>query len=185
MATWCFQATIASLAGKTFISGKTTNHEFILILDYLNLSRHIMMHPIRNWVIRVRKEYQKLQSGKEADLTAMQMKKLSDIGFVFNPKKISHSKSNKEIWESRLQALKDYKARYGDFAMRKKNEASTTYLIQKMRREYTMRQKGEHNGLTDERIAQLEEIGFKFQPGKTPIFRDERRSWEERFQQLL
>ncbi len=143
------------------------------------------MRPYRNWVIRIRKEYQKLQSGKESNITTIQMKKLSDIGFDFNPKKISRSKSNKEIWESRLQALKDYKARFGDFTLHKKEALTTSMLILKMRTEYKMRQRGVRNGLTDERIAQLEGIGFDFQRGKTPAFRDEPRSWEERFQQLL
>jgi len=182
---------ICDLAGET----KTWNENYEKLIEYKEKNGNMVFPSgnsklskkdlhLRNWVIRVRKEYQRLQSGKEADLSAIQMKKLSDINFLFNPKKISHSKSNKEIWESRLQALKDYKARYGDFAMHKK-EASTTKLIQKMRREYKMRQRGEHNGLTDKRIAQLEEIGFEFERGKTPKVRYERRSWEERFQHLL
>ncbi len=112
------------------------------------------------------------------------MKKLHDAGFLFNPREISGSMSFQARWDARLQALKDYKARHGDFAFRQE-EYKLSRIITKLRVQYKQRQKGVHNGLSDERIAQLEEIGFDFYRGKTPEIREKPRPWEERFEQLL
>lgn len=138
----------------------------------------------RRWVERNRREYRKLRNGEESKLTAVRMRKLNDAGFIFNPRDISVNMSFKDRWEARLQSLKDYKERHGDFAFRQE-EYKLSRIITKVRVQYKQRQKGIHNGLSDERIAQLEEIGFDFYRGKTPEVREQPRPWEERFEQLL
>ncbi len=132
----------------------------------------------------IRQEYQKLQNGSESNLTAVKIKKLADIGFDFNPRGIPGNRTREARWEANLQALKDYKARHGDFTQCKKDDRKVVRIISKMREQYKRKQRGERCGLTDERVAQLEEIGFDFQRVKSPKVSD-RRSWEERFQQLL
>jgi len=174
---------------------KKWDEKFQELLMYKERNGHMSFSPcnikndefisIRYWVRKIRKEYQKLQSGKESTLTAMQMKRLSDIGFDFNPHGINGNKSHKERWESRLQALKEYKARKGDFTLNEREDPKMYHIILNIRKAYKAREKGAKNGLTDERIAQLEEIGFDFTRRKAPTVRDVPRSWEERFQQLL
>mmetsp|Transcript_30720 Transcript_30720/g.59912 ORF Transcript_30720/g.59912 Transcript_30720/m.59912 type:complete len:841 (+) Transcript_30720:52-2574(+) len=155
--------------GHMMFSVKDLNHDELLLM---------------RWVERNRREYRKLRNGEESKLTAVRMRKLNDAGFIFNPRDISVNMSFKDRWEARLQSLKDYKERHGDFAFRQE-EYKLSRIITKVRVQYKQRQKGIHNGLSDERIAQLEEIGFDFYRGKTPEVREQPRPWEERFEQLL
>jgi len=141
---------------------------------------------LRGWVAMIRKEYQKLQNGEQSNLAAIQMKRLSDIGFDFNPRKLKNNTSNDKRWEVNFQLLKEYKERQGDFTLRKGEDRKMIRMIKRIRLDYKKKQRGDRSGLTDERIANLEEIGFDFQRKETPYkVRDVPRSWEERFQQLL
>mmetsp|Transcript_14970 Transcript_14970/g.31672 ORF Transcript_14970/g.31672 Transcript_14970/m.31672 type:complete len:1013 (-) Transcript_14970:337-3375(-) len=172
---------------------KKWDEKYQKLLQYIEKNGH-MMFPnsnishedtyLRTWVAMIRQEYQKLQNGKESNLTAVKIKKLADIGFDFNPRGIPGSRTREARWEANFQALKDYKARHGDFTQCKNDDRKVLRIISKMREQYKRKQRGERCGLTDERIAQLEEIGFDFQRVKSPKVSD-RRSWEERFQQLL
>ena len=106
------------------------------------------------------------------------MQHLNDIGFIFKPH------GDPQSWESRIEGLKQYKEMHGHLRMSRTDNKTRTFMS-KCRALYKERLEGKQNSLTDERVAQLEELGFAFQAGKTPQFRDVKRSWDERFQELL
>ncbi|KAL7548730.1 hypothetical protein ACHAWF_011996 [Thalassiosira exigua] len=133
---------------------------------------------IKYWICEQRREYRKLQEGKETTLTAQRLQRLNDIGLDLAPRKAILP------WSERVERLRLFVEEHGHCKPPKKSVLGK--FVTNTRRRYRERQEGKKNALTDERIRDMEELGFVWQAGKTPnVVEIVRRSWEERFQDLL
>ena len=95
---------------------------------------------------------------------------------------------NEGAWNTRLEALKAYKAIHNtcNVAWKSKSQKGTDPAIitlgkwvSKQRSEYKKFQAGKKSQITEERIAALDAIGFEWAPGGVLV------DWDVRFQQLV
>lgn len=112
----------------------------------------------------------KSRSGKakKCSLTAERVRQLEELGFVWSTER---SKHQKEDWEARLQQLKDYKAKHGDCMVPHGYQIDPSFAewIHRQRTTYAHMVKDEeathtkhHNPLIEDRMKQLEDLGFHF-----------------------
>ncbi|KAL7538258.1 hypothetical protein ACHAXR_008412 [Thalassiosira sp. AJA248-18] len=135
---------------------------------------------IKYWVIEQRREFKKMQNGEESTtLTAMRMQRLTELGFDFKPR------PEKVPWEQRIESLRRFVEENGH-CRPPIGHPELGAFARNTRQRYRQWCQGKSNGLTDERVNELRELGFVFQAGKTPQLRVEKKlSWDQRFQELL
>ena len=108
------------------------------------------------WVARHRTEYRLYQEGKKAKITRERIAKLNEIGFQWDV--------NEAAWEEKLAELVAYKEAYGDCNVPnkfKENEQLGKWVA-RHRTQYRFYQGGKKSHMTEERIAKLDDIGFKW-----------------------
>mmetsp|Transcript_18524 Transcript_18524/g.34329 ORF Transcript_18524/g.34329 Transcript_18524/m.34329 type:complete len:382 (+) Transcript_18524:1239-2384(+) len=130
------------------------------------------------WIFTQRREYKKLKEGKESKLTARRMQRLAAIGLNLSPSGPMKS------WEQRLQGVREFASEHGHCKIPHDHELGS--FVSYIRNCYRLRDEGKKNGLTDERVNDLMEVGFVFNVNKrsggcTTV----QKSWEDRFQDLL
>lgn len=131
------------------------------------------------WVQLQRLEYRKLQRGGESNLTAQRLQRLLATGLDMAPKPENMS------WEQRLHSLREFISEHGH-CRPPTEDGSLGSWVSKMRKYYQMREVGEATSLTDERVNDLEQLGFVFKAGpKLNIMTTVRKTREERFEELL
>ena len=113
---------------------------------------------LANWVVTQRTQYRLLKKGEKANITQERIDKLNDIGFVWD---VSHKFPT---WETRLAELVAYKAKHGDCNVLTKgeNKMQLRNWVMTQRTKYRLRKEGKQSPMTDERIAKLEDVGFKW-----------------------
>lgn len=118
---------------------------------------------LANWVSFQRLQYKKMKKGDPSSLmTEERRQELADIGFVFSVKEENPNSS----WNGMLDELYRYKSTHGnscsvpsDFETNKRLAAWVRYV----RDLYARKQAGEEVlGLSDDRIAVLEGVGFQW-----------------------
>jgi len=130
------------------------------------------------WIDTQRKEYKKLQEGKESRLTARRMQRLAAIGLDLSPNGPNKS------WEQRMQSLREFASEHGHCKIPQDHELGS--FVSYIRNCYRLRDEGKKNGLTDERVNDLTEVGFVFNVNKRPVgCSTMQKRWEDRFQDLL
>lgn len=105
------------------------------------------------WVFVQRRMYSMKLAGKPNSMTENRIKALESIGFVFSV--------HEELWNQRFAELKQYRRDFGNCMVPKifANKVLAKWVgIQ--RSQYKYLQDGRVSHLTQERIDQLEEIGF-------------------------
>mmetsp|Transcript_34344 Transcript_34344/g.82135 ORF Transcript_34344/g.82135 Transcript_34344/m.82135 type:complete len:330 (-) Transcript_34344:24-1013(-) len=133
---------------------------------------------VKNWATEQRREYKRLRLGQESKLTAQRMRLLNMLGFDLNPA------SERVPWATRIEQLRSFVAEHGHCHVPKGHEIFS--FVSRMRTTYKQKAEGKKNSLTDERVNQLNELGFVWMAGKTPNFRAAgRKTWDQRFQELL
>jgi len=157
-------------------------------IEYKEIHGHLKL-PARNlcsekdgklhyWIFAQRREYKKLKEGKESRLTARRMQRLAAIGLDLSPNGPMKS------WEQRMQSVREFAAEHGHCKIPKDHELGG--FVSYIRNCYRLRDEGKKNGLTDERVNDLMEVGFVFNVNKRPVgCTTVRKSWEGRFQDLL
>jgi len=157
-------------------------------IEYKEIHGHLKL-PARNlcsekdgklhyWIFTQRREYKKLKEGKESRLTARRMQRLAAIGLDLSPNGPMKS------WEQRMQSVREFAAEHGHCKIPKDHELGG--FVSYIRNCYRLRDEGKKNGLTDERVNDLMEVGFVFNVNKRPVgCTTVRKSWEGRFQDLL
>ena len=125
------------------------------------------------WVEKQRSLYKHIQDGKPSQLSLERIDALNQIDFTW---------SLQTGWKVRYEELKRYKDERGDCLVShnyKPNKALAKWC-EKQRSQYKYKMEGKPSQLTDERIADLERIGFAWtvRPAQT------RAGWDERLQQL-
>ncbi len=91
--------------------------------------------------------------------------------------KSTSSGSYTDTWQTRLEELKEYKAKNGHVEVPQKYLPLGTW-VNKQRNEYNKIQKGVKSQLTQERISQLNSINFRWAQSKG------QKLWETRFNEL-
>jgi len=137
---------------------------------HCRVPRHYEENPkLGRWVMNVRSHFQFLQKGKKSSLvTDERLKQLQDIDFEFTPKTKSHTKYYIDRWVHHLKELYRFKERHGHcrvpqrFTDNKKLGGWVLYV----RHQYRKHLNGQSSTLTPERIEQLMELGFDFEPRK-------------------
>lgn len=130
------------------------------------------------WVSATRREYKKRQNGQKNQLTDERVLKLHSLGFEFDV----HTTS----WEQKYEELCDYRERHGHCnvpASYNENQPLAIWVKRQREAHYKRFRNGMKAGMTDERIAALQKIGFSFAE-YNPIPRGKQMSWDDRIQQL-
>ena len=95
--------------------------------------------------------------GRPSTLTDNRQWELESIGFAWDAHKAS--------WDDRVQGLLDFRSKYGTVNVPSyfTDQALATW-VKAQRRSMRLRKKGMKNTLTDERVAQLDSLGFDWNP---------------------
>ena len=108
------------------------------------------------------------------------MQQLNDMGFQFRPRGGAYAK-----WEERIDELRKFKELFGHVRVPVSHPTLGSF-VKKTRTEYKCFLEGKPTSMTEDREAELTQLGFVFEAGKSPVRTvDKPRPWEERFQELL
>jgi len=117
---------------------------------------------LATWVDEQRKLYRNKQKGKKNALSDEREAKLEEMGF-------SWYRYGPTSWSDRINELKAYKEEHGDCVvpLRLKNEKDNPWKrlanwVSFQRLQYKKRKQGKKSLLSDDRLRELEEIGFVF-----------------------
>ena len=123
------------------------------------------------WVFRIRSLHKERMKSKKSRLTDEQIKRLKEIDFQFYVKGADNQlkfeaerRAPKEYarWHSYMKMLREYKEKHGDCLVPKvhaPNQALSTWVFAQ-RQQKRFYDKKEKSRLTDERVANLEGVGF-------------------------
>lgn len=129
------------------------------------------------WVSTQRQEYGARKKGKKSNITDERIAALEEIGFVWSLRDTSKMAPRK-TWDAHFETLKEFKQRNGHCDVRVRSKQHPTgslgRWVEKQRHHYNNRLDGRENKITDEQIAKLEDLGFKWR------VRNEKRSVIER-----
>ena len=116
------------------------------------------------WVSTQRQEYRRFKKGESSSMTDERIAKLESAGFEWDASHKAASQPNEGAWEAKFAELVKYKAEHGDCRVPNKYEANKQLgtWVHRQRQEYRFYQEGESSTMTDERIAKLDAIGFKW-----------------------
>ncbi len=122
---------------------------------------------LSGWVQHQRAEKKKKASGSTSRLSDDQVKRLDEIGFVWN--------IQDKVWNERLKQLKDFKSKHGHVRIpTKSSKLGNWVMIQ--RQQYGLKMDGKKNTLSDERVKALESLDFEWDIREV--------CWEEKFNEL-
>lgn len=108
------------------------------------------------WAMHQRAQYRKMREGKPSPMTEERVVALEEVGFVWA---ISHGDSD---WTKRISDLKDYRTKHGNCLVPNKypENPGLGAWVGKQRKQYKLLQEGKPCTLTQERINELEDLGF-------------------------
>lgn len=111
-------------------------------------------------------------------MTEDRVRALKEIGFRPTMREKSTSNNN---WKNWMRQLWDYKKEHGDVDVPLKYSKNIALgaFVNRQRTEYRKLQKGSQSSLTDERLNDLNELGFKWQ------MRVSRTPWDQRLKELI
>ena len=109
------------------------------------------------WVNTQRDQYQLKQQGKHSQITDDRIEELEKIGFVWKVKA-----DNQDVWNQRIRELKEYRKEFGDCLVpyTYKDNKALGIWVSTQRQQYKLKQQGKYSKITDDRIDELEKIGF-------------------------
>ncbi|KAL9190124.1 hypothetical protein ACHAXT_007335 [Thalassiosira profunda] len=125
---------------------------------------------LANWCDRQRAAYKKLKAGDRGGLNRSRVKRLQQIGFVFE---MDGRPMDFRGWDGKLEMLKAFQKENGHCRVplrkKKKDDRPADEDLRKLakwvehqRALYWKRAKGEKNSLSDERIAALDALDFEW-----------------------
>ena len=108
------------------------------------------------WVREQRTQYRLLQDGEHSQITEERIAKLEGTGFVWN--------TLETAWESMFSVLIEYKEEHGDCLVSTLDEKNMKlgFWVTEQRTQYRLLREGKQSSMTEERIAKLEEIEFRW-----------------------
>jgi hypothetical protein len=163
-----------------------------MLREYKNIHGHVNVptydenKKLANWCLNVRKGYKQWKAGERnmCGINHERVKQLEALGFKWEIK----APLIKERFEEKIKALREFREKYGHVNVptrpnRYPEDPSLVLWCKNIRAAYKRWVKGEKNsqGLTDERVKCLEELGFEWNlKGKRTNER-----FEGKFQDLL
>ena len=137
---------------------------------HCRVPRHFGENPkLGRWVMNVRSHFQFLVKGKKSSLiTESRLQQLRKLDFDFAPKSKSHTKFYVDRWVHHLQELRQFKAKSGHCRVPQRYSANKKLggWVLYVRHQYRKHQSGQPSTMTQERIEQLLQLGFDFEPHK-------------------
>jgi hypothetical protein len=126
------------------------------------------------WVSKQRTRYRKSVDEASTSMTAEHIRALNGIGFDWGISKTDLA----SIWSVRFQQLCEFKVQFGHYLVPIKYPANPELgpWVSKQRYHCKLYNEGKPSPMTEERIRELESVGFKWEPNYV--------SWNERFAQL-
>ena len=112
--------------------------------------------PLARWVKRQRYQYKLMQEGKPSTMTQERVRALEDIGFIWD--------SQGAAWGERLDELKEFRKVYMHCNVPSnysENPQLATW-VKCQRRQYKLHSEGKPSNMTQQRIHELEGIGFEW-----------------------
>eukprot|EP00980_Cylindrotheca_fusiformis_P012909 scaffold3214_cov113-Cylindrotheca_fusiformis.AAC.6 len=109
------------------------------------------------WVNDQRKQYKYKQEGRRTTLTDARIKELETIGFVWKEREIECIP-----WEHHVRELIEYRKKHGDCKVpfHYSENKSLAHWVANQRTHYKLKKAGKYSPMTDDRIRELESIGF-------------------------
>lgn len=133
------------------------------------------------WVSTQRQEYGAREKGERTNITDERIKALEDIGFTWSLRDTSKMAPRKS-WDAHFQSLVEFKEKHGHCDVRVRSKQHPTgslgRWVEKQRHHYNSRGEDDVEKITDEQIAKLESLGFKWR------VRNEKRSVVEKRERL-
>eukprot|EP00980_Cylindrotheca_fusiformis_P003752 scaffold833_cov92-Cylindrotheca_fusiformis.AAC.6 len=129
------------------------------------------------WVDKQRTYYKHRQEGKKSSMSDERISKLEDLGFAWKIRE-----ADKVPWDLRISELKQYIELHGDCNVPyhySKNKALGKW-VSRQREFYKFKLAGLRSSLTDERVKELEDIGFAWKVRD----RTDYVPWEQRIKEL-
>lgn len=137
---------------------------------HCRVPRHYNENPkLGRWVMNVRSHFQFLHKGKKSSLiTEERLQQLQDMEFDFAPKNKSHTKYYVDRWVHHLQELYQFKQKTGHCRVPQRYTANKKLggWVLYVRHQYRKHQNGQASTMTPDRIEQLRQLGFDFEPRK-------------------
>ena len=127
---------------------------------------------LSSWVYRQRLSGQRFKRGEESDMTLEHMKRLDEIGFIWDPKKSDEWKAielrrkredAEQIWQKRYAQLVQFKAKKGHTRVPKVYPANSglSSWVFRQRGVYKKMMNGEEvSGVTPERLKLLLDVSM-------------------------
>lgn len=151
------------------------------------------------WAKWMRDEYRKHKEGKKSVMDKSRIRKLDEMGFVWEPLPVDGSRNRPSRpptarFLERIEQLRQVKEQYGDcndikyLRMAGHDESSSLYQwVKAHRKKYRAMKAGKVTTLTDESLAMFAELDFKFEPrghyapygSKKGTKQIEQKQWEE------
>jgi hypothetical protein len=137
---------------------------------YLVPSKYSVNPKLGKWVSAQRYNYRLHQEGKPSAMTEERIRLLESIGFDWG--------TNNASWNVRFCQMCQFKAQFGHCRVPSKYSANPKlgWWVSAQRAHYKLYQEGKPSSMTEERIRELESIGFDWGTNNA--------SWSVRFQQL-
>ena len=107
------------------------------------------------------------EEGKKSQLKDERIKELEAIGFVWSVGQVGNTYARKdELWHKRLEELKEYREKHRNcnVPQRYSSNKQLGIWVGNQRQEYRLKEKGRKSKITDERIKELNAIGFVWKP---------------------
>jgi len=112
---------------------------------------------LAQWIKRQRYQYKLKQMHRHSTLTDERQITLESMGFVWD--------SHRAAWIERFEALKEFRAKHGHCSVASNYvDRSLAIWVKCQRRQYKLYQQGSRSTMTEERFAQLDEMGFCWNP---------------------
>ena len=135
---------------------------FIEVKEFIETNGHSCIpstpktKPLQAWCGTQRKLWKMKQANStiECALTDEREERLESINFDWQT-------SHEYVWQSRLEQLKAYKQENGHLNLGK-NDGDLGVWVDTQRTEMRFKKDGHHTHLTDERIDELEKLGFRW-----------------------
>ena len=138
---------------------------------------------LRGWVMKQKKDYERLRNNEPSHLTARQVQMLNDLDMNWEIKTTLK-------WSERFEQLKTFKQKHNHCLVpRNYDEENMEGLgkwVAQQRHAYRLLKDGKPTTMTSERVQQFNDLGMVWSILKQSTKpRAERKSWQERFEELI
>jgi hypothetical protein len=109
---------------------------------------------LASWVAEQRKQYKLMKDGKQSSITPERVLMLKELGFAWN--------AQEAAWDRHMKGLKQFREENGHCHVPLNNSKypKLGLWVKEQRRHCTLMKQGKQSHMTEERIAELDTIGF-------------------------